>query len=325
MKYLAEQQRADKDMASIIDELEAGRKNNKYTLERKLLMFRSPKGGSKIALPPSLIRSTVMTVHEDLGHLGANKVIEKLRERFYFPNMEEVTEAKIRCCIACQKRKAPPPDVIPMQHIAEPQFPLDKCCWDVAVMPISKNGNQRVLFIGDMFTRYVKGYAMKNEKTDTIIKHFLEYTSEHGCIGSIHNDQGRNIEAKMLVEICKAIGIDRSRSSAYHPQGNGFIERFNRTFKDMLAKVVALDQDDWDDKMPYLLRQSGKARFDRIHAVLPVSRPTFPISNRCPPRRSTEVQLKRRIRTITRRNNSQSLWGRQRECQASKREAEEAA
>jgi len=41
-------------------------------------------------------------------------------------------------------------------------------------------------------------------------------------------------------------GIKRQYATAYHPQTNGQVERFNRTFKIMIAKFVNGRQDNWD-------------------------------------------------------------------------------
>ena len=47
--------------------------------------------------------------------------------------------------------------------------------------------------------------------------------------------------------------MERTRTTAYHPQGNGQVERFNRTLEAMLAKVVQSNQRDWDTHLPKVL------------------------------------------------------------------------
>ena len=49
------------------------------------------------------------------------------------------------------------------------------------------------------------------------------------------------------------MGIKRVNTTAYHPQTDGLVERFNRTLTDMLAKTVERDGKNWDTKLPYVL------------------------------------------------------------------------
>ena len=62
----------------------------------------------------------------------------------------------------------------------------------------------------------------------------------------IHSDQGRNFESNLMQEVCSLMGIHKSRTTAYHPQRDGQVERQNRTLQEMLAAFVSEHKDDWD-------------------------------------------------------------------------------
>ena len=60
-------------------------------------------------------------------------------------------------------------------------------------------------------------------------------------------------ESEVFQQTCLLFDIDKTRSTAYHPQSNGLVERFNRTLLNMLTNFVSSDQRDWDQKLPFLM------------------------------------------------------------------------
>ena len=66
----------------------------------------------------------------------------------------------------------------------------------------------------------------------------------------IHSDQGRNFESAVDLP---NVGHARDKNQAYHPQSDGMVERFNKTFEDQLAKFVDYHQRDWDEHITYLM------------------------------------------------------------------------
>ena len=69
----------------------------------------------------------------------------------------------------------------------------------------------------------------------------------------IHTDQGRECESKILQIMCKMLGVNKTRTTSYHPQSDGWVERCNRALKDILAKLINSSQNDWDVWIPHVL------------------------------------------------------------------------
>ena len=80
-----------------------------------------------------------------------------------------------------------------------------------------------------------------------------EFICKFGCPDRIHTDQGREFESELFSEVCKLLGVEKSRTTPYRPQSDGLIERFNRTMKQMLTMFVNENKRDWDDHLPYLM------------------------------------------------------------------------
>ena len=73
-----------------------------------------------------------------------------------------------------------------------------------------------------------------------------EVICRYGVPQQLHSDQGSNLNAEVNHKLCQLLGIERTRTTAYHPQENGQVERFNRTVEAMLAKMVGEHHSDWD-------------------------------------------------------------------------------
>ena len=67
------------------------------------------------------------------------------------------------------------------------------------------------------------------------------------------SDRGPEFESSLMRELCKAMEIDKLRTTAYKPSTNGAIERFHRSLNSLLGKVVETNQRDWDQWLPSVL------------------------------------------------------------------------
>ena len=95
-------------------------------------------------------------------------------------------------------------------------------------------------------TKYPEARAVKNADASTTAQFIFEdIICRHGAPKEILSDRGRNFIAKITEELCKRMGIHHKRSSPYHPQTNGLVERFNRTLCETLAKISE-DTTSWD-------------------------------------------------------------------------------
>lgn len=73
-----------------------------------------------------------------------------------------------------------------------------------------------------------------------------------GIPQEILTDQGTPFMSLLMVDLCHLLKVKQLRTSVYHPQTDGLVERFNQTLKQML-RLVAVDGRDWDLMLPYVL------------------------------------------------------------------------
>ena len=114
-------------------------------------------------------------------------------------------------------------------------------------LPESAAGNSYILVVADYFTRYVEAYPIPNQEATTVATKLVdEFFFRYSPPEQLHSDQGRNFESAVITEICKLLGIEKSRTTPYHPQSDGLVERFNRTLLNMLATAVTEHPFEWE-------------------------------------------------------------------------------
>ena len=115
--------------------------------------------------------------------------------------------------------------------------PLERVAVDVlGPLPTSSSGNKYILILGDYFTKWVEAYPLENQQAVTVAEVIVkELISRFGVPLQLHSDQGRNFEAELFQRMCELLGINKTRTTALHPQVDGMVERFNRTLENQLA------------------------------------------------------------------------------------------
>ena len=210
----------------------------------------------QLALPRKCRKAVLEFAHEIplAGHLGRDKTRQRILQRFYWPTIFQDVDNFCRSCVVCQKtshQKVKQAPLIPLPIISEP---FSRIAMDiVGPLPKSRKGNRYLLVICDYATRYPEAIPLRSIDAEHIAEELLVVFSRVGVPKEILTDQGSNFTSQLLTELYRLLHVHPIRTSPYHPQTDGLVERFNQTLKSMLRKVATSEGKDWDKMVPYLL------------------------------------------------------------------------
>ncbi|KAL1250905.1 hypothetical protein QQF64_018701 [Cirrhinus molitorella] len=211
----------------------------------------------KLLVVPRSKTETVMELahaHPMAGHLGAQNTTQRIRDRFHWPGLEGDVRRFCQACPTCQRtspRTPPPSPLIPLPII---EVPFERIGMDlVGPLPKSARGHEHILVIIDYATRYPEAIPLRKATSKAIAQELFLLASRVGIPAEILTDQGTPFMSRLMAELCRLLKVKQLRTSIYHPQTDGLVERFNQTLKQMLRRVAAEDRRDWDRMLPYVL------------------------------------------------------------------------
>ncbi|XP_072293407.1 uncharacterized protein [Eucyclogobius newberryi] len=229
-------------------------------VEREGILYRKifrPDGGEavfQLLLPVTMIEEVLTQVHNDHGHQGVERTLALLRVRCYWPGMSKAVSQWCRQCIRCQTAKdSRPPARAPMGHLLASR-PNEIIALDFTLLEPSTRGVENVLVITDVFSKYTQAFPTRDQRALTVAQILVsEWFSKFGVPARIHSDQGRSFENLVMQQLCGLYNIAKTRTTPYHPSGNGQCERFNRTLHNLLRTLPTSRKRDWCSCLPQVL------------------------------------------------------------------------
>lgn len=214
-------------------------------------VFTDNTAGTARTYVPAMYRRGVFDALHGLAHGGRKATFRLVKERYCWPDMSRDIGQWSRCCVQCQRAKV-------SRHISAPVIPFaptERRFGHIHVDLVgplpSSNGNKYLLTCVDRFTRWPEAWPLDNMSTHAVAVTLVsQWFARFGVPDIITTDQGRQFESELFRHLSSSCGIQHIRTSPYHPQANGMVERFHRTLKDALT---AHESPNWTTRLPLVL------------------------------------------------------------------------
>ena len=223
---------------------------NKLHIDKDGVLRRRSGQYDQLVLPRKYHQLIYKELHQDMGHLGPERVLQLARERVFWPNMEkDISHFISNVCPCLIQRKPARQPCTPLQPITT-SAPFELISIDFLHLETSSGGFEYILVVVDHFTRFAQAYATRNKSATTAAdKLFNDYILKFGFPKAILHDQGKEFENKLFHQLQTLAGTTPLRTTPYHPQCNGKAERFNRTLLQMLRTLPETAKSRWKDSL----------------------------------------------------------------------------
>ena len=273
------QQERDPELSGWVEKLKKGgtmkKDRGELVLDGGVLFKIETDERHGLVLPMAQREEIMRSVHENQrtgGHFSAKKAMMKVRKRWWWPGVYTDMEQWVASCRVCQqyqhvrgmpKTKGRQPRVVPNR-------PWDAVFIDaVGPLPSSGNGMRYILVAVDHFTRFAMVRAVRRLTKETFVEWLREdLVGRWGPMTRLTSDRGSNFMADVSKAMCDLWGIDKHATTAWRPEANGLVERFNGTLKAMLKEYSEEQGSSWHKGIhDYLFAYNTSACHDGIHAV----------------------------------------------------------
>lgn len=200
---------------------------------------------------PTRYRFAAFKAQHDLCHPGIRNTRKIVTSKFFWPSMNQDISTWTKACLSCQRAKVHRHVVTPLGKFP-PSQRFEHIHIDI-VGPLRLSNDYRYcITIIDRCTSWPEAVPVREITAEVVARALYEnWIVRYGCPLRISTDQGRQFESLLFTSLMKKFGVTRIRTTAFHPQANGKIERWHRTMKAALMARNATTN--WTEELPTVL------------------------------------------------------------------------
>ncbi|GFU48263.1 transposon Tf2-11 polyprotein [Trichonephila clavipes] len=200
---------------------------------------------------PKQHRQDVFSAMHNLSHPGMRRSVHLMKQRFVWPSISSDVAKWARHCLACQKSKIHRHTRSPLSSFQEPSQRFDHVHLDLIGHLPPSNGYTYCLTMIDRFSKWPEAQPLKDITAETVAEAFFSsWVSRFGTPAILTTDRGRQFESSLFKALSKLLGVQKCRTTGYHPQANGMIEELHRPLKSAI-KCHATER--WTEVLPIIL------------------------------------------------------------------------
>ena len=181
---------------------------NRLSIDQDGLLKHKSASYEQLVLPKTYRMTVIKELHNNMGHLGADRVFQLAREQFYWPRMfSEIQTYVMKVCHCIISRKPLVPTKAPLKPITS-TMPMELISIDFLHLEQSRGGCEYILVIVDNFTRFAQAYPTKKNTAKTAADRlFNDFFLRFGFAEKILHDQGRKFENKLFYHLERLSGV----------------------------------------------------------------------------------------------------------------------
>lgn len=197
---------------------------------------------------PESLRKRVFDAIHGISHPGIRTTRKMVAKRYFWPGMNKDVGIWAKTCNACQRAKVGRHNSSEIGHY-ENSGRFEHLHVDiVGPLPTTQEGYRYLVTVVDRFTRWPEAFPVETITAEVVAKVLYEgWICRFGSPKRITTDQGRQFESELFNKLMQLLGVCRIRTTPYHPESNGMVERWHRSLK--AALMTKMTDGSWSDEL----------------------------------------------------------------------------